>query len=111
MDEELRNLIGETLYKAQMNDTDRYAFPWEKLSDEMWWNKETYKRQAEKVIQAYKGWIEKEESKLLTDKQRELIKLLLDDKCTDGYLMTKLGIFEWKDAQKLIDQYKREEQE
>jgi hypothetical protein len=44
----------------------------------------------------------------LTDKQKMYIKLFLDRQCTDGYLMTKLGIFEWKDAQALIERYEKE---
>jgi predicted DNA-binding protein YlxM (UPF0122 family) len=51
------------------------------------------------------------EEEPLTDKQKKYIKLYLGEeygKCTEGYLMTKLGIFEWKDAQKLIEQYERE---
>jgi hypothetical protein len=55
--------------------------------------------------------IRKRESKrdMLTDTQKHYVKLFADGQCTDGYLMTKLGIFEWKDAEKLIEQYKREE--
>jgi hypothetical protein len=48
----------------------------------------------------------------LTDHQKKYIKLFLGDgygKCTDGYLMSKLGVFEWKEAEAMIEQYKREE--
>jgi hypothetical protein len=44
----------------------------------------------------------------LTEGQKALIKLFLGEQCTDGYLMTKLGIFDWKDAQVMIEQYERE---
>jgi hypothetical protein len=44
----------------------------------------------------------------LTEGQKHYIKLFQDGQCTDGYLMTKLGIFEWKDAQVMIGQYEKE---
>ena len=50
----------------------------------------------------------KGEQKPLTDTQKKYVKLFLAGQCTDGYLMTKLG-FEWKEVDKLIEQYKREE--
>jgi len=57
--------------------------------------------------------LEKQEKEQpLTEKQKKHIKLFLGDgygTCTDGYLMTKLGIYEWDEAKKLIAQYKREE--
>ena len=49
--------------------------------------------------------------KPLTDHQKYYIKQFLGDgygKCTDGYLMTKLGLSDWKEAEKLIEQYERE---
>jgi hypothetical protein len=48
----------------------------------------------------------------LTVKQKQYIKLFLGDgqgKCSDGYLMRMLGVFEWKEAERMIEQYKREE--
>lgn len=45
----------------------------------------------------------------LTAKQREYIKLFLAGECTDGYLMTRLGIFPWSKAMEMINQYRREE--
>lgn len=50
-----------------------------------------------------------EDDKPLTEGQKHYIKIFVDGKCTDGYLMTKLGIFDWKDAQRLIERYKKEE--
>lgn len=44
----------------------------------------------------------------LTDKQKGHIQLFLAGKCSDGYLMTKLGIVEWKDAEKMVAQYRKE---
>jgi len=54
---------------------------------------------------------EGEKDKLLDEKQKKYIKLFLGDghgKCTDGYLMTKLGLSDWDEAKKLIEQYERE---
>jgi len=51
----------------------------------------------------------REDGNLLTNGQKHYIKLFVDNNCTDGYLMTKLGIFEWKDAMRLVEQYKKEE--
>jgi hypothetical protein len=51
----------------------------------------------------------KKEEKPLTDRQKQLIKLFLDGKCTGGYLLTRIGVWEWKDAERLIEQYRMEE--
>jgi len=45
----------------------------------------------------------------LDDKQKHFIKLFVSGKCTDGYLMTNLRVHSWKDAEKLIEQYNKEE--
>lgn len=45
----------------------------------------------------------------LTIYQKKLIALYLKGQCSDGYLMTNLKVSRWKDAEKLIEQYKREE--
>jgi len=38
----------------------------------------------------------------------KFIKLFIDGECTDGYLMTQLKLSSWKDAQAMIEQYKKE---
>ena len=49
-----------------------------------------------------------QETPVLDDNQKHYIELFVSGKCTDGYLATRLGI-SWKDAEKLIKQYKKEE--
>jgi hypothetical protein len=56
----------------------------------------------------YKKTARHKKCEALTEKQKALIELFKDGQCTDGYLMTKLGVFDWKDAQVMIAQYERE---
>lgn len=47
----------------------------------------------------------------LTETQKKYISLFKGKEyaqCTDGCLMTELGMFDWKEAEKLIAQYERE---